>query len=243
VPHALVIILDVFAPPSVGRWYKPDEDQPGGPTVAVLNHAFAIRQFQSAPGAIGQKLLLDGEPYEVLGVMPASFAYGRTEVFVPLQEKLDPSTRGNHFLPVFARLRKGLTVESARREMRSLGETLAKEFGHNHGIDVQSYTEVMVGSMRTPLNVLLGAVLLLLLIGAANVANLMLGAGLARRRELAIRMSLGAGMRQLTGMLLVEGLWLAAAGGVLGFFLSPLGCVGFRCLGRESTVRLQFIWT
>ena len=213
--------FDVFrVPTTVGRWYKPEEDQPGGPKVAVLNHAFWMRRFQGSPGAIGQKLVLDGEPYEVLGVMPASFEYGRAEVFVPLQQKLDPAARGNHFLPVFARLKKGITLESARREMRSLGGTLAKEFGHNHGIDVQSYMEVMVGQMRTPLNVLLGAVLLLLLIGAANVANLMLEAGLARRRELAIRMSLGAGTRHIAGMLMAEGLWLAAAGGVLGVLLS-----------------------
>jgi putative ABC transport system permease protein len=234
--------FDVFrVPPTVGRWYKPEEDQPGGPKVAVLNHAFWMRRFQGSPGAIGQKLVLDGEPYEVLGVMPASFAYGRAEVFVPLQQKLDPTTRGSHFLPVFARLKKGMTLESARREMRSLGEALAKEFGTNHGIDVRSYTEVMVGQMRTPLNVLLGAVLLLLLIGAANVANLMLEAGLARRRELAIRMSLGAGLRQLGGMLMAEGLWLAAAGGVLGVLLSRWVVSAFVALAGNQLPRTSAI--
>lgn len=213
--------FDVFrASPVVGRWYTPEEDQPGGPKLAVLTHAFWLKQFDGSRNVVGQKLILDGAPFEIIGVTPPGIEFGRAELFVPLQRKLDPSTRGSHFLNVFARLKSGVTAETAQREMRSLGDALAEEFGHNHGIDVKSFTEAMVGQLRTPLNVLLGAVLLLLLIGAANVANLMLAAGLARRRELAIRMSLGAGMRQLAGMMVSEGLWLSAAGGALGVVLS-----------------------
>ncbi|MBI4905248.1 MAG: ABC transporter permease [Acidobacteria bacterium] len=213
--------FDVFRlSPTVGRWYTAEEDRHGGPKLAVVSHAFWLQQFQGSRAAIGQKLVLNGEPHEVVGVTPASFAYNRAEVLVPLQQKLDPSTRGNHFLPVIARLKQGVTAEAAQREMRALGESLSREFGHNHGIDIQSYTEVMVGHMRTPLNVLLGAVFLLLLIGVANVANLLLEAGLARRRELAIRLSLGAGIRQLAQMLVAEGLCLAAIGGLLGVLLS-----------------------
>ncbi len=234
--------FDVFAvAPKAGRWYKPEEDRSGGPKLTVLSHDFWMRRFNGSPTAIGQKLVLDGEPYEVIGVMPPDFAWGRAELFVPLQMKLDPATRGNHFLPVFARLKKGITVETARREMRSLGEALAKEFGHNHGIDVQSYTEVMVGGMRTPLNVLLGAVLLLLIIGAANVANLMLEAGLARQRELAIHMSLGASMRHVAGMLMTEGLCLAAAAGVLGVLASRWVVSAFIALAGSQLPRASAI--
>jgi putative ABC transport system permease protein len=219
--HTTASYFDVFRiPPLAGRWYSAAEDQQNAPKVAVLNHAFWMRQFQGSLKAIGSKLVLDGIPYEIVGVAPPDFANRRTDLFVPLQMKLDPATRGSHFLPVYARLRDGVTVETARREMQQLGASLAREFGTNHGIDVQSYTEVLVGDIRRPLEVLLAAVFLLLLIGASNVANLMLAAGLARRRDLAIRMSLGASFRQLAQMMAAEGVWLALVGGVLGVALS-----------------------
>jgi predicted permease len=234
--------FDVFrVPPALGRTYTEEEDRPGGPKVTVLSHAMWMRQFGGARSVIGQKLLLDGEPYEVLGVMSPAFTHGRADVFMPLQQKLDPNTRGNHFMPVYARLKKGVTVDTAQREMRALGEALASEFKHNHGIDVRSYTETRVGSMRTPLNVLLGAVLLLLVIAVANVANLMLEAGLARRRELAIRISLGAGTRQLAGMLMAEGMWLAVIGGVLGVILSKWIVSAFIALAGNQLPRASAI--
>jgi hypothetical protein len=148
--------------------------------------------------------VFDGEPYEVIGVMPAGFTHRRADVFVPLQRKLDPATRGNHFLVTYARLKPGVTVERAAADMRALGQALAKEFGHNHGIDVRSYKEAVVGSVRTPLRILLGAVFCVLLIACANVANLLLASGLARRRELAIRLALGAGSRDLARQLTLE---------------------------------------
>jgi len=104
--------------------------------------------------------------------------------------------------------------------MRALGQTLAKEFGHNHGIDVRSYTESVVGNVRTPLRVLLGAVFLVLLIACANVANLLLASGLARRRELAIRLALGAGPSDLARQLTAESVLLAVSGGALGVLLA-----------------------
>jgi len=234
--------FDVFGvAPKSGRWYRPDEDQPDGPKLAVLTHRFWMKHGDGSAGAIGQKVVLDGEPYEVIGVMPPEFEWGRAEVFVPLQMKLDPTTRGNHFMPVFARLKKGVTLESARREMRTLGDALAKEFGHDHGIDVQSYTETMVGGMRAPLQILLIAVVLLLAIGAANVANLMLEAGLARRREMAIHMSLGASLQRLAGMLVAEGVCLAAAAGVLGVLVSRWIVSAFVALAGNQLPRASGI--
>ncbi len=104
--------------------------------------------------------------------------------------------------------------------MRALGESLAREFGGNHGIDVRSYREVVVGTVRPQLRMLLGAVFAVLLIGCANVANLLLAAGLARRRELGIRLALGARTGDLARQLVAEGTILATAGGLLGVMLA-----------------------
>jgi putative ABC transport system permease protein len=230
--------------PLMGRWYADSEDRPGGPKVVVLSYRFWTRRLNRDPSVIGQRLTLDGDPYEVIGVMPESFAHRNGEVFVPLQRKLDPATRGSHFLATYARLKKGVTVEHAATEMRALGQTLAREFGNNHGIDVRSLYEVVVGNIRTPLRVLLGAVFLVLLIACANVANLLLAAGLARRRELAIRLALGAGQRELARQLVAEGLVLAAAGGIVGVLLAVWGVRTFVALAanllpRAATVQID----
>src|SRR5262249_13696182 len=214
-------LVDVFGVrPQLGRWFSADEDRPGGPKVVVLAHDFWTERFGRDPQVIGRKVIFDGAPYEIIGVMPASFWRPRGKPFVPLQRALDPATRGNHFLVTYARLKPGVTVERAAAEMRALGQTLAKEFGHNHGVDVRSYTEAVVGNVRTPLRVLMGAVFLVLLLACANVANLLLASGLARRRELAIRLALGAGQGDLARQLTAESLLLALTGGALGTLLA-----------------------
>ena len=218
---ATASLVDVFGvQPQLGRWYTPDEDRPGAGKVIVLSHKLWMRRFNGDASVLGQRLTLDGDPYEVIGVMPQGFTHRNADFYVPLARKLDPATRGSHFLTTYARLKKGVTVERATTEMRALGVTLAKEFGTNHGIDVRSLTEVVVGNIRTPLRVLLGAVLMVLLIACANVANLLLASGFARRRELAIRLAVGAGQGDVARQLTCEALLLAAAGGALGVALA-----------------------
>src|SRR5262245_30903407 len=212
---------DVFGiRPQIGRWYTEDEDRPGGPKVAVLGADLFAQQFGSNPSIVGKTITLSGNSYEVIGVLPERFQHRRSQVFVPLQRKLDPATRRNHFLPVYARLKPGVTLERATAEMRALGQALAREFGNNHGVDVQSMFEATVGSVRTPLRVLLGAVLCVLLIACANVANLLLAAGLARRRELAIRVALGASASDLARQMTMESLILSLTGGAMGVVLA-----------------------
>ncbi len=214
-------LVDVFGVhPVTGRWFSEQEDRAGGPKVVVVTHEFWTSRLASEPAVLGRTLLFDGEPYEVIGVMPPGFSHRRAEVFVPLQRRLDPATRGSHFLSTWARLKDGVAIEQATADMRELGHTLAREFGHNHGIDVRSYTEVVVGNVRRPLAILLGAVFLVLLIACANVANLLLAAGVARRRELAVRLALGARLRDLALQLTTESVLLAAAGGLLGVLLA-----------------------
>lgn len=142
-------LVDVFGvKPAFGRWFSEEEDQPNGRQVVVLSHGFWTKTFGGDRGVIGRTLTLDGASYEIIGVMPADFLHPRNEVFVPLARKLDPGTRGSHFMPVYARLKPGVTVERATAEMRALGQSLAAEFGHNHGVDVRSYREAVVGSVR-----------------------------------------------------------------------------------------------
>jgi putative ABC transport system permease protein len=212
---------DVFrVPPQLGRWYSDDEDKPGGPKVVVLADKFWQRRFSGDPSVVGRTLIFDGEPYDVIGVMPPTFTHRGGDFYVPLQRKLDPATRGSHFLATYARLKKGVPLERATAEMRALGEVLAKEYGYNHGIDVRSYREVVVGSIRGPLQVLMGAVLCVLLIACANVANLLLASGLSRRREIAVRLALGAGHKDVARQMTCESLLLSLAGGVLGLLLA-----------------------
>ena len=212
---------DVFkVPPQLGRWYTDEEDQFGGPKVVVLAHKFWQRRFSGDPTVVGKRVIFDGEPYDVIGVMPPAFTHRGGDFYVPLQRKLDPATRGNHFLATYARLAKGVPLDRAIREMRTLGDALAREYGYNHGIDVRSYREVVIGSIRGPLQVLLGAVFCVLLIACANVANLLLASGLSRRREIAVRLALGAGQKDVARQLTAEALLLSAAGGTLGLLLA-----------------------
>jgi putative ABC transport system permease protein len=212
---------DVFrVQPQLGRWYTDDEDKPGGPKVVVLAYKFWQRRFSGDPAIVGKPLVFDGEGYQVIGVMPATFTHRAADFYVPLQRKLDPATRGSHFLATYARLKPGVPLDRAIREMRALGEVLAREYGYNHGIDVRSYREVVVGQIRGPLQILMGAVLCVLLIACFNVANLLLAAGLSRRREIAVRLALGASSRDVARQLTCESLVLALSGGILGLLLA-----------------------
>jgi predicted permease len=233
---------DVFkVQPLLGRWYTEQEDQFGGPKVVVLAHKFWQRRFNGDASIVGRKLLFDDQPYEVIGVMPPSFAHRNGNFFVPLQRKLDPATRGNHFLATYARLAPGVPLERAIREMRALGESLAREYNYNHGIDVRSYREVVVGGIRGPLQVLMGAVLCVLLIACTNVANLLLASGLSRRREIAVRLTLGASTTQIARQLVAEALVLALAGGAVGLALAVWIVRLFVVLARNNLPRASTI--
>jgi len=236
---------DVFrVQPLLGRWYTDDEDQFGGRKVVVLAYKFWQRRFTGDRSVVGRTLTFDGEPYEIVGVMPATFTSLRGDFYVPLQRKLDPATRGNHFLATYARLAPGVPLDRAIREMRALGESLAREYNYNHGIDVRSYREVVVGQIRGPLQVLLGAVFCVLLIACANVANLLLASGLARRREIAVRLALGAGRSDVARQLTTESLLLAICGGALGLLLTVWIVRVFMVLAvndlpRASTIQID----
>jgi putative ABC transport system permease protein len=240
--RATASLVEVFGvKPIYGRWFGEDEDQPNGRKVAVLSHAFWTQQFARDPSVLGRTVTLNDEPHEIIGIMPADFSHRRGEIFVPLARALDPATRGTHFLSTYARLKPGVTVEHAASGMRALGVSLAQEFGTNHGVDVQSYREVVVGAVRPQLRMLLGAVIAVLAIGCANVANLLLAAGLARRRELGIRLALGARFGDLARQLVAESTILALAGGVLGLLLASWLLRTFVVLAADQLPRAAAI--
>jgi putative ABC transport system permease protein len=235
-------LADVFRiSPAVGRWFSEAEDQAGGPKLVVLSDAFWKRRFNGSRAIVGQTIVLNGAAHEVIGVTPEGFTHRNADLFVPLQRKLDPATRGSHFLATYARLKPGVSLDRATTEMRALGQSLATEFGHNHGIDVRALHEVVVGNIRTPLRVLLGAVFLVLLIACANVANLLLAAGVARRRELAIRVALGAGRGHLVRQLTSEAIVLALAGGAIGILLASWAIRSFVVLAASQLPRATSI--
>src|SRR5579872_2275502 len=239
---ATASLNDVFrAQPQVGRWFTEQEDQFGGPKLVVLGWKFWQRRFSGDPAIVGGKLTLNGAAYDVIGVMPETFTLRTADVYVPLQRKYDPATRGSHFLSTYARLKPGVPLNRAIREMRTLGESLAREYNYNHGIDVRSYKEAIVGTIRGPLQVLLGAVVFVLLIACANVANLLLASGLARRREIAVRLAIGATQSDVARQLTVEATVLALTGGAIGLALAAWIVRVFVVLAKNDLPRATTI--
>jgi putative ABC transport system permease protein len=233
--RATASLLDVFQiRPEAGRWFTDAEDQQNGPRVVVLSDAYWRRRFNADPNAIGRRMTIDDDSYEVIGILPAAFQHRRAELYMPVQRAYTPGNRGSHFLVTYARLKPGVTPQRAQREMIALGATLAAEFGHNHGIDVQPYYDAVVGSVALPLRVLMGAVSFVLLIACANVANLLLASGLSRRREFAVRTALGATRGDLARQLVFESIVLSLLGGGVGLAVANWIVHGF--VGLADTI-------
>ncbi|MEM8964496.1 MAG: ABC transporter permease [Acidobacteriota bacterium] len=212
--------------PELGRVFTAQEDVPNGPKVAVLSHSFWQRRFGGDPDVLGKRLLLDGEPWEVIGVMPRGFFYpvyfDQIDMYQPLGHFAEDwlETRGNHpGIFVTARRKPGISVEAAEVGMKQLAAQLAEAYpdtNTGNSVTVTDLQARMVRRMKPALLVLWGAVTMVLLIACVNVANLLLARSERRGQEVAVRAALGAGKGRLVRQLLTESLVLAGLGAVNG---------------------------
>ena len=234
--------------PILGRSFLPEEDAPGGNHVVILGHGLWLRRFGGARDVLGKTLKFDGQPYQVVGVLPPGVyptwpqATGRMpflpvyqQVFVPMAlSEQRRSDRRSHLFGVLARLENGVTLERARAEMDTIAGRLEATYPDSNAgeaILVQPFMDEVVGSIRPALLVLLGAVGLVLLIACANVAGLLLARASGRTCEVAVRTALGAGRLALLQQFLAESLLLAMAGGAAGV---GLAAVAIKALVRSS---------
>jgi putative ABC transport system permease protein len=236
VPNERVSVdfFDVFKTvPLLGRSFAPGEDQVGRDHVAVISHAFWVTQFASDPAIIGKTFLLDGDPYTVIGVMPAgTFDRTSSKLWRPAAFSDNEMHRYAHRFGAWATLKPGVTLEQARTQLDAIALRIAHDFPDTNkgwGVAIDPLASILVRSdVRRSLYLLMASVAMVLLIACANLANLTLARAVSREREVAIRAALGAGRWRLMRQFLTESLLLSVTGGALGLSVAFAGLAGLK---------------
>ena len=230
---------------AAGRNFSAEEDRPNGPRIAIISHALWRSRFAADPAAIGKTLSIDGTPTRVAGVLPPDFVMPTlTHADILLPEALDEAReRSGRALRVFARLKPGVTLPQAQSRLQPyfarMLETVPPRFRKEVTLRVRPLRDRQVGDARAASLALLGAVLAVLLIACANIANLLLARAVGRDREIAVRAALGASRFRLVRLALTESLLLAVAGGAAGCGLAFVLLRAFQAIAPEGLPRIE----
>jgi putative ABC transport system permease protein len=227
----------------LGRDFADEDDQPGATSVTILSYPFWQRRFAGDPNIVGKQITLDDEPVTVIGVMPETFSHQGPPPLWLLSGPANWTLRYDRSAgTVVARLKPGVTIEQARADMNRIAQDLLRQYPRaNAGANsvvVLSLQDSITGNVRTALQILLVAVAIVLLIACANVANLLLARGAARRKEFALRAALGASRLRIIRQLLIESLLLSLTGGALGLLFATWAMVPLSRVAHETVPRL-----
>jgi len=247
------------AKPLLGRVFLPEEDEPGKTPTVILSNAFWRREFGGNENVLQNSLLLNGEKYQIVGVMPAEFSLGfeviptvasvpQPDLFLPLpMNSEEKQAQGDENYNLVARLKRGASFAQAQSELDLATKKLAEQFPDRYPVtrrfsfSIKPLLEQVVGDVRRPLIVLLAAVGCVLLIACANVANLLLTRATAREREIAIRTAMGAARWRIIRQLLTESVLLSVVGGLIGLLIAYWMLDALRWLSPSDIPRLPAI--
>ena len=232
--------------PQVGRSFLLEEEQTGAANVVVISDGFWQRRYGGDRDIIGTSITLNGEPFEVVGVLPPEFGFrDGVELWFPMQQEADfTQGRGNNNFSIFGRLNAGVPIGQAQAQLDMIASRLEAEYPETNdgwGVTLQSMHEVLVGGARSSLLIMLGLVGLVLLIACANVASLSLARAMTRTTEVAVRFSLGAARSRVIRQLLTESVLVALAGGAGGLAVAYLSLSALKTWGPANLPRLDTV--